>query len=47
MIVVEASAMIEALLRTPAAAAVEARLFEPGETLRLNIAPRRLSTLSF
>jgi predicted nucleic acid-binding protein len=33
MIVVDASAMIEALLRTPAAAAVEARLFEPGETL--------------
>jgi predicted nucleic acid-binding protein len=33
MIVVDASAMIEALLRTPAAAAVDARLFEPGETL--------------
>jgi predicted nucleic acid-binding protein len=33
MIVVDASAVIEALLRTPAAAAVDARLFEPGETL--------------
>jgi predicted nucleic acid-binding protein len=33
MIVVDASAMIEVLLRTPAAAAVDARLFEPGETL--------------
>ena len=33
MIVVDASAMLEALLRTPAAAAVAERLFEPGETL--------------
>jgi predicted nucleic acid-binding protein len=33
MIVVDASAVIEALLRTPAAAAVDARLFGPGETL--------------
>ena len=33
MIVVDASAMIELLLRAPAAAAVDARLFEPGETL--------------
>ena len=33
MIVVDASALLEALLRTPAAAAVETRLFEPGETL--------------
>jgi predicted nucleic acid-binding protein len=33
MIVVDASAIIEVLLRTPAAAAVDARLFEPGETL--------------
>jgi predicted nucleic acid-binding protein len=33
MIVVDASAMIETLLRTPAAAAVDARLFAPGETL--------------
>ena len=33
MIVVDASAMIDVLLRTPAAAAVDARLFEPGETL--------------
>ncbi len=33
MIVVDASAMIEVLLRTPAATAVEAHLFEPGETL--------------
>jgi predicted nucleic acid-binding protein len=33
MIVVDASALLEALLRTPAAAAVERRLFEAGETL--------------
>ena len=33
MIVVDASALLEVLLRTPAAAAVEARLFDPGETL--------------
>ena len=33
MIVVDASAVIEALLRTPAAAAVDARLFASGETL--------------
>lgn len=33
MIVVDASALIEVLLRTPAAAAVEDRLFAPGETL--------------
>ena len=33
MIVVDASALIEALLRTPAAQAVEGRLFEPGQTL--------------
>jgi predicted nucleic acid-binding protein len=33
VIVVDASALIEALLRTPAAAAVEARLFDPRETL--------------
>ena len=33
MIVVDASALLEALLRTPAASAVEERLFAPGETL--------------
>jgi predicted nucleic acid-binding protein len=33
MIVVDASALIEVLLRTPAAIAVEKRLFEPGRTL--------------
>ena len=33
MIVVDASALLEALLRTPAAAAVEQRLFEPGQSL--------------
>ena len=33
MIVVDASATLEALLRTPAAAAVEERLFATGETL--------------
>ena len=33
MIVVDASALLEALLRTPAAAAVEARLFDAGDTL--------------
>ncbi len=33
MIVVDASALIEVLLRTPAADAVERRLFAPGETL--------------
>lgn len=33
MIVVDASAAIEVLLRTPSAAAVERRLFAPGETL--------------
>lgn len=33
MIVVDASALLEALLRTPAAAAVEARLFAPDQTL--------------
>ena len=33
MIVVDASAMIEVLLRAPAAAAIDARLFEPGETM--------------
>ncbi|MGA7807649.1 type II toxin-antitoxin system VapC family toxin [Bradyrhizobium sp.] len=32
MIVVEASALLEALLRTPAARAVEKRLFEPQQT---------------
>ena len=47
MIFVAASAIIEAPLRTPAAAAVEARPFEPSETLWLNIAPRRLSIFSF
>ena len=33
MIVVDTSALIEVLLRTSTAAVVEARLFEPGETL--------------
>jgi predicted nucleic acid-binding protein len=33
MIVVDASALLEVLLRTPAAKAVEARLFAPGVTL--------------
>lgn len=33
MIVVDASALLEALLRTPAAAAVEERLFDVGHTL--------------
>ena len=33
MIVVDASALIEVLLRTPAAASVERRLFAPGQTL--------------
>jgi predicted nucleic acid-binding protein len=33
MIVVDASALLEALLRTPAAKAVERRLFDPQETL--------------
>lgn len=33
MIVVDASAVIEILLRTPAAKAVEARMFDPAETL--------------
>jgi predicted nucleic acid-binding protein len=33
MIVVDASAVLEALLRTPAARAVESRLFEPSQTL--------------
>lgn len=33
MIVVDASALLEVLLGTPAAAAVEAHLFAPGETL--------------
>ena len=33
MIVVDASALLEVLLRTPAAEAVEDRLFAPGQTL--------------
>jgi predicted nucleic acid-binding protein len=33
MIVVDASAVLEVLLRTPAAAAVESRLFDPSQTL--------------
>jgi len=33
MVVVDASARLEALLRTPAAQAVERRLFEPGQSL--------------
>lgn len=35
MIVVDASALLEALLRTPAAADVERRLFDPSETLHV------------
>jgi predicted nucleic acid-binding protein len=35
VIVVDASAVIEALLRTPAAGAIEARLFDPRETLHV------------
>ena len=35
MIVVDASAMLELLLRTPAAEAVERRLFETGQTLHV------------
>ncbi len=35
MIVVDASAVLEALLRTPAARAVERRLFEPSQTLHV------------
>jgi predicted nucleic acid-binding protein len=34
VIVVDASALLEALLRTPAAAAVEERLFDVGDTLQ-------------
>lgn len=33
MIVLDASAALEVLLRTPRAAAIEARIFAPGETL--------------
>ena len=33
MIVVDASALVEVLLRTPAAGSVEQRLFEPGQSL--------------
>ncbi len=33
MIVVDASAVLEVLLRTPASAAAERRLFDPGETV--------------
>ncbi len=33
MIVLDASAVLELLLRTPAAAAIERRLFAPGQTL--------------
>jgi predicted nucleic acid-binding protein len=33
VIVVDASALLDGLLRTPAAAAVERRLFEPGQSL--------------
>jgi len=33
LIVVDASALIEVLLRTPAAPAIESRLFAPGQTL--------------
>jgi predicted nucleic acid-binding protein len=33
MIVIDASAVLEVLLRTPAAASVERRLFEPSQTL--------------
>lgn len=35
MIVVDASALLEALLRTPAAKSVEDRLFSPGQTLHV------------
>ena len=35
MIVVDASALLEVLLRTPAAQAVESRLFNPQETLHV------------
>jgi predicted nucleic acid-binding protein len=35
MIVVDASAILEALLRTPAAASVQQRLFRPHETLHV------------
>lgn len=35
MIVVDASALIDVLLRTPSAAAVEVRLFEIGQTLHV------------
>ena len=35
MIVVDASAMLEALLRLPAARAVEKRMFEPSQTLHV------------
>jgi predicted nucleic acid-binding protein len=35
MIVVDAWAVLEALLRTPAARAVERRLFEPSQTLHV------------
>jgi predicted nucleic acid-binding protein len=35
VIVVDASALLEALLRTPAAAAVEKRLFDMGNTLHV------------
>ena len=35
MIVVDASAMLEALLRLPAARAVERRMFEPSQTLHV------------
>jgi predicted nucleic acid-binding protein len=35
VIVVDASALLEALLRTPASAAVEKRLFEPSQTLHV------------
>jgi len=35
LIVVDASALVELLLRTPAASTVEARLFEPGQTLHV------------
>jgi predicted nucleic acid-binding protein len=39
VIVVDASAVLEVLLQTPAAPRIEARLFSPGETLH---APHRL-----
>ncbi len=35
MIVVETSALVEVLLRTPSATRIEARLFAPGETLHV------------